>query len=157
MIQALAVNEGASTYVLLEAQKSLQEIGVTIAFLWIYGFSTGMEHLPELCAPGRSQRIQSDIRNTVKAAILLFNERHCFLFNTVVVAILPGVSVESLQGLGGPSTEMHATTRFFFLDALRGIEKNLLFKVIQATLWLRGKSVLTVPTTAVAALLLEGV
>lgn len=58
----------------------------------------------------------------MQAALPLCNEHEGLAFNTIVGAILPGLSTESLQDLGSSSTQ--PATRFFLLDAPDGTGKT---------------------------------
>lgn len=157
MMQAVPEDERASSYALLEVQKGLQEIGGTLVSLCTYCLPTPKDHLLVLRAQAPSpQQVQSGLQETLEAALPFFNDHQRPEFTIIFGSILPSVSAESLQGFGSPSTATNTTTRMSFVTAPGGARKNFLSNSIQATLHLRGKSILTVAISALAAILLEG-
>ncbi len=148
-------DELTKDYLLTEIQNSLSEISPALSLE-----SLNLPKPPERSyhiqventnPVGNTQKIESIEVNTTK-----FNKGQNNVFNTILGAILPGVTAENLCApFQSPFNHQSACSRAYFLDAPGRTGKTFTIHAIQSVLKIRKHSVIAVATSAVAASLLE--
>ena len=150
---ALDSDENALSHVLLEIQTALGRRKLSD-----YGLPSPPDDLEPLPvhAPAAAQD-PAQVQAQVVADISKFNQGQREVFNKVVGAVMPGVSIGNLDGAASSTAPppLPPSQRVFFLDAPGGTGKTFVTRAIQAFLNLKGKKIKAVASSAVAAQLLD--
>ena len=147
-------DEVALSYVLLEVQESLKEMGNLN--METYQLPIPPDSLPALLEPPEAAEEEEDrLRESVTSSVAQFNAGQRAVFDAVVGAVLPGVSSVDLTAPVSPQAMAQRQDRVFFLDAPGGTGKTFVTRAIHDFLRLREKKVVPVATSAVAAVLLD--
>ena len=146
-------DEDLSGHILNEIEAQLQTIsGKSLDH---YGLPQPPQDLPPLLQPQEPAGNTTALTSIIDESVPLLNEAQRQVFREIVHAVVPSAALPETILAGSHPPTASAGRNMFFLDAPGGTGKTFVINAIQTFLELQGKTVQTVATSAVAALLLR--